>query len=142
MNSTDASQLLQLRLVAREFGANGLIYRRVKRDGLLAIYSVHSKSGKLYGFEVVILSVAPAAVIMGQEYPEREVYPCNEQFGVTGWYFPSRDDAEQRFQQLSAGRTARDASGCASHTDANTAFAFKSPKTPPVKGIKTKVHYV
>ena len=47
----------------------------------------------------------PAYQIAGksrQPLPEREVYPGNEDFGVSGWYFPKscRADAEAKFEEL------------------------------------------
>lgn len=93
------------RLVQSEFRSNGLRYRQIKRRGIVTLYSVSSKAGKLYGYEVAILKVArakPALEIKGRhvaESPEREVYPRNEDFGVYGWYHQTREDAERRFNE-------------------------------------------
>ncbi len=89
-----------IRTVPVEFGANGLKYRQVTRAGQVAVYSVQSKAGKIYGFEVVMLKIAPACTFMGEFFPDREVYPSNQDFGSTGWYFPSRKDSERLFQEL------------------------------------------
>ena len=89
-----------IQLVPVEFGANGMQYRQIKRNGRIAMYAVIGKAGKRYGSEVVILAVHPACSIMGRDYPDREVYPHNEDFGLTGWYYQSDEDAERRFRSL------------------------------------------
>jgi len=83
-----------------EFTTKGLTYRQVKRVKFVAIYAVHNRNGRLYGYEVVVLKVVPAAVFRGLRIPARESYPHSEQFGKRGWYFQHREDAEARFSQI------------------------------------------
>ncbi len=85
-----------------EFGANGLRYRQIKRGGSVTLYSVSNKTGKVYGYEVAILRVQEAEMIMGKIYSKREVYPSNENFGTSGWYFPKSclQEAQAKFERL------------------------------------------
>ena len=43
------------RPVPVEFTSRGLTYRQVRRVNLIAIYSVHNRVGRIYGYEVVII---------------------------------------------------------------------------------------
>jgi len=71
----------------------------------MTLYSVASKRGRIYGYEVAILKIAkatPPREINGKcipEIPERELYPGNEDFGVNGWYYQRCQDAERRYEE-------------------------------------------
>jgi hypothetical protein len=51
------------------------------RDETHAVYKHSGSHGQFIGWEVILIKVAPAARIFGKDYPEREVYPSNEDFG-------------------------------------------------------------
>jgi len=70
---------------------------------MVMLYSVSNKFGKAYGFEVAVDKIAkatPEIMIMGNRIPARpvrELYPSNEDFGTSAWFFQKREDAEHRF---------------------------------------------
>jgi hypothetical protein len=100
MSALIGSEASKFRLAPVEITSKGLTYRQMKRVGQLAIYEVLNRVGRSYGFEVVVLKVAPAFALQGRSIPAREAYPSSEQFGSTGWYFQYREDADQRFNEL------------------------------------------
>lgn len=85
-----------------DFRANGQIYRQIKRIGMVTLYSVSNKAGKVYGYEMAIVRIRVSEILMGKVIPEREVYPSNEEFGKYGWYYPKcrLQDAEANFNNL------------------------------------------
>lgn len=61
-----------------------------------------SKAGKIQAYELVIIQLAKASEIMGKSYPEREVYPGNEQWGRNAWTISIKEDALERAKKLAA----------------------------------------
>lgn len=51
-------------------------------------------------FEVFIAKTAKQGEVFGKEYPERELYPCNEDFGKTAWCYNSLEKAIKKFNSL------------------------------------------
>ena len=70
----------------------------VNRDGNVCMY--HRSDGP---YEVFIAQVRSKEVIGGREYPEREVYPSNEDFGKSAWCYTERKRAEDKFKILCDG---------------------------------------
>lgn len=86
----------------KEIRTNGHIYRQLDRTNNTAIYSQHTKDGQLAGYEVFIIRISPEQVIMGKQYPERELYPKNEDFGKTAWSVGiDETHALKRFKEIS-----------------------------------------
>jgi hypothetical protein len=76
-------------------GIIGLKARLLKRDRNICLYE--RSDGY---FEVFIVQVSPAAEVFGKSYPEREVYPGNDDFGKTAWCFREYKNALKEFQRL------------------------------------------
>ena len=57
------------------------VLKQVWRDKTHAVYQHFGAHGKFIGWEAILIKVAPARRIFGKDYPEREVYPSNEDFG-------------------------------------------------------------
>jgi hypothetical protein len=55
--------------------------QQVWRDKTHAVYKHFGAYGQFIGWETIRIKVAPARRMFGKDYPEREVYPCNEDFG-------------------------------------------------------------
>ena len=55
--------------------------QQVWRDNTHAVYQHFGSHGQFIGWEAILIKVAPARRIFGKDYPEREVYPGNEDFG-------------------------------------------------------------
>ena len=84
-----------MKTLKTEIKFQGRTLRQLKREGNVAIYDVRNAGNTLYGFEVIIVKVAPAETIMGREYPEREVYPSSrkesDDWGSLAWSFGCND---------------------------------------------------
>ena len=86
------------------FNRHGHTYSLVSRKGNVAIIKVESAdTGKLFGFEVVRIRIAPEQQMPGGKIvPVRETYPNDNDFGRDGFYFMKNDTAarDQRFKEL------------------------------------------
>jgi hypothetical protein len=51
-------------------------------------------------FEVFKIKVSEANEIFGRQYPKREVYPCNEDFGVSAWTYHKKEFAMNKYNQI------------------------------------------
>ena len=86
---------LEKRLSIPSIGMSWVTSELIHRKGGIAIYK---RSDDVY--EVFKVKVSPAAEIFGKQYPEREAYPANEEFGLTAWCFTDRERAMRRFETL------------------------------------------
>lgn len=77
-------------------GIPSLKAKLIKREGNFCWYQ---RSDGIH--EVFIVQVTPEGEMFGRLYPERETYPCNEDFGKTAWCYRSSAEAEKRFRSLS-----------------------------------------
>ncbi|MCK5017284.1 MAG: hypothetical protein KAS32_09435 [Candidatus Peribacteraceae bacterium] len=71
----------------------------VNREGDVCMY--HRTDGP---YEVFLVQVRPKETIGERKYPEREVYPSNEDFGKTAWCYTLKNNAEDKFKRLCDGR--------------------------------------
>jgi len=55
--------------------------KQAYRDKAHAVYRHFGNRGQFIGWEAILIKVAPARRIFGTDYPEREVYASNEDFG-------------------------------------------------------------
>ena len=76
--------------------------RQIKREGRVALYELYGANEMLYGYELIIIKVHPAQTIQGRDYPEREGYPANEDWGTLAWSFGSeqREKAHEIYHGL------------------------------------------
>ena len=98
--------------LADSFRKGSFQYDKMKRDGMIAMYSVtHHRSGNLKGYEVVVLTNITDKVIEGTSIPAHEQYPANSQFGRTGWYYMKGGEAmaEAKYDLLKANASKREA---------------------------------
>ncbi len=56
-------------------------YRQVWRDNYAAIYEQRNAFGAFIGYEAIAIKIRPACHAFGKDYPPRELYPCNEDWG-------------------------------------------------------------
>jgi hypothetical protein len=95
-----------MKTLETELTHQGRTLRQLKRDGWVAIYEVIGRNLLTYGYEVIIIKVAPAAEIYGRLYPERELYPSSSKespdWGSIAWSYGrnQRDDAFTSFERL------------------------------------------
>jgi hypothetical protein len=79
---------------------HGFTYTQVLRGKRSCIYEQRVAESIAY-FEVFLIKVKPPQVYTsGRKYPEREVFPCNEDFGKTAWTCRSIEDAMIRYDWL------------------------------------------
>jgi len=67
----------------------------VKRQGRVCWYE---RSDGVH--EVFRVQIQKAGKIFDREYPAREVYPCNEDFGKTAWSYSDQEKAAECFYRL------------------------------------------
>jgi hypothetical protein len=58
-----------VRELEKEFGYQGRTLRQLRREGRVAIYELLDRGEVLYGYEVVVIKIAPAEEILGRQYP-------------------------------------------------------------------------
>ena len=76
--------------------------KQIARVGQVAMYELRTQSGMLLGYEVIVIRIRPAEEAFGHSYPERERYPRDEEWGLYGWTFTTKElqSAHQRFKNL------------------------------------------
>lgn len=91
-----------MKSIETELNVQNRTLKQLKREGNVAIYELFGRGRVLYGYEVVIVKIHPAETILGREYPEREGYPANEDWGDLAWSYGSNHlkDAMKRFNGL------------------------------------------
>jgi hypothetical protein len=78
-------------------GGSKITAAKLNRVGEVCLYK--RSDGPL---EVFLVKVVPEGEMFGKMYPEREVYPSNEDFGHSAWCFTSLEAAESKFHELSS----------------------------------------
>jgi hypothetical protein len=73
--------------------------QQVWRDKTHAVYKHFGSHGQFIGWEAILIKVAPARRIFGKDYPEREVYPGNEDFGRYALSVGAQYDLEYAIQK-------------------------------------------
>ena len=95
---------IEYKPVETQFEGNGHVYRQMKRDKNIAMYSVTSLTTKnLLGFEVVIIRKrGQKRFPNGIVYEPMEYYPETSQFGKYGWYYMKiqKETADRKYQSL------------------------------------------
>jgi hypothetical protein len=56
-------------------------YRQVWRDDYAAVYEQRNAFGAFLGYEAIAIKRAGPCHAFGKDYPARELYPCNEDWG-------------------------------------------------------------
>jgi hypothetical protein len=79
----------------RGVGIPGLTAKLILRTEKKAIYL---RSDGYY--EIFQVHVRPPSLIFDHQYPEMELYPCNEDFGKIAWTCKSYDGALRIYESL------------------------------------------
>ena len=89
---------------------NGFEYKQIKKEGLYYIYEQDYNSGIDYGkddtpkelkfYEVFKAKIRPAETFKGKDYPQREVFPSDEDFGTSAWAYRTFDEALDKLMRL------------------------------------------
>jgi hypothetical protein len=89
-----------MRILETEFDHNGWHFRRVAREDMVAIYHRKRIGENAEHWEVIRIRVRPPTEINGVQYPERESYPCSEDWGTHGFTCLSLKRAWERFHLM------------------------------------------
>jgi hypothetical protein len=91
-----------------EFTLSGFTYRQIAREGDWAIFEQRWRDGENVCYEAVrIRRVLATTFPSGRSYPEREVYPPSETWGVDGFTVTDRNKAWAKFFEISLEEPAR-----------------------------------
>ncbi len=102
MSLTSAPEAAQTRQpIPTPFTYDGYHHELVERSGRRAIFSKARPLSPVHSFEVVLLGYRGAENIGGKAYPAREVYPRNEEWGVSGWTCSTLDEARRKLDEIS-----------------------------------------
>ena len=84
------------------YSKNGYQYKLIVRDGKVAIFGQIRKREPFdyVAYEVIVIEVKPPVTIMGKDYPEREVSPGNEEWGIHGFTYTNLSDAKVKMRAL------------------------------------------
>lgn len=75
-----------------------MFYELVKRTDKVAMYLLRNvPGGNITGYETFLIMVDKEATKFGRDYPEREHFPSNEEFGTIAWSWISLEKAESDF---------------------------------------------
>ena len=83
----------------REINLNGYTYVQVLNGKRTYVYEQRGISNKRY-FEVFIKINLEPKEIMGKKYPEREVFPKNDDFGISAWTYCDYNKAIEKYNEL------------------------------------------
>ena len=83
----------------KEFKYNGFDYRLCQKKGKVAIY-FQFLNDKFLGYEVIVLKFTKAFVTHGTFYPDRWLYPKDNDWGLYGWTYKDATKAENKFLEL------------------------------------------
>lgn len=74
-----------MRKLATRIEKKGFVYELIQRNEFKAIYGQYTKDGDHIGTEVFYIGHAKETEAFGKIFPDREVYPGDNDFGVTAW---------------------------------------------------------
>ncbi len=87
-------------LLPTEISKDGFDHTQIVRRGPFCIYKKTDKETKRETYEVIRVQVQKAGLVHGKPYPEREVYPKSELWGVAGWSYASYEESSRKWQRV------------------------------------------
>lgn len=94
--------------LAKEIKKKGMFYKEHYREKDFAIYGVGNSKSAFLGYEVFEVTRHNGYEIAGNKIEPSEVYPNDEQFGVSAFFCKDLKNAELRLQQLKDMKKLRD----------------------------------
>jgi len=95
---------LVIKKLPENINRNGFVYKLVERTDKKAIYSQHSKEGKLYRYEIFKTKLRklgrydnPTDIKL---YARKEAFPSDEEFGKRAWTYFKYEDAKKAFDAI------------------------------------------
>jgi len=89
-----------MKLLPEKIGVRGFEYIQEKRNKKFTIYQ-QWLDDTLVGYEVIKIKHQKAHQFNGIQYPERELYPQDRDWGANGWTFKTLNKAKEFFNSLS-----------------------------------------
>lgn len=123
-----------MKKLSEELRCNGYRYTLYKRGKKSCIYTQHIGPG-IKRYEVFLIKTRPEEEIFGKIYPEREVFPSNEDFGYAAWTHCEPERALKAFDELENTITKKDKSNYDSKT---TIHKHKKVEPSLVQEVKTR----
>jgi len=102
------------------FRQDGFDFRILRRRGRVALLVKRKPGLQLESFEVVLIRTLPERKAFGKYLPAAEYLPNSESWGICGWTFTTREDAERRFESEA---TRRENASQLKHPAPQTAFS-------------------
>ena len=90
----------EIKPIPASFDYDGYRHELVERDGNRAIFQKFRPVGFDHSFEVVLIEYRGAEKIGLNEYPAREVYPRNEDWGRKGWTCMTLNEARKKMKTI------------------------------------------
>ena len=87
------------KLLKEEITKEGFTLKQLKRKKNKAIYE-QSKDGRIFSYEVIVISCHEGYTIAGNFIEPSEMYPCSSQWGVKGFTYKNLEDAEKKYKTL------------------------------------------
>jgi hypothetical protein len=85
--------------IATKIRKNGFDYTQILRGGRSLLYEQHV-TPRIQHYEVFEIRKAPARIINGKPYPEKERFPGNEDFGKWAWSYTTLERAKKKYNEL------------------------------------------
>ena len=82
-----------------EISKDGFTLKQLKRKKNKAIYE-QWKDGRIFSYEVIVISKHDGYTIAGNFIEPSEMYPCSSQWGVKGFTYNKLEDAEKKYKTL------------------------------------------
>jgi len=87
------------RPLKEEFTKNGFVYKLVIRRNDKAIFE-QTKKGRVFAYEVVIISRHDGYTLGGVRIEPAETYPSGSEWGVKGFTCTTLERAQERFKLM------------------------------------------
>ena len=89
-----------MRTLPTMFSYDKFDFTQLRRQGQIALFSKKKPEHSEPTFEVVRIQVHKAGTMFGKNYPDRELMPPSEDWGVNGWSYPDLASAKAKFNSL------------------------------------------
>jgi len=119
-----ADQIGYVQALKLKTGHSDHTLEQVWRDETHAVYKHFGSYGQFIGWESILIKVAPAQRIFGKDYPHREVYPSNEDFGHYALSVGAQYDLEYAIEK------AKTLKGVTQRQGASQEISPEGPATP------------
>jgi len=136
-----SSQIGYVQALPLKTGHSDHTLKQAWRDKTHAVYKHFGSHGQFIGWEAILIKVAPARRIFGKDYPEREVYPSNEDFGRYAVSVGAQYDLEyaiEKAQTLKVSKCRRENRQKPTGTDTETYWNRNKHKLKPKHKLKLK----